>query len=91
MKQQIIELKALNLQRQFNNNISNNELNNENKNDKDTNRTIEDDYKRLIMATKRLIILLLFLFIKNSWIQYSLWQKWWNEFSFHKKERMAGW
>ena len=52
LKQQIIELKALNLQRQLKNNISNNELNNEKKNDKDTNRTIEDDYKRLLEFIK---------------------------------------
>ena len=54
LKQQIIELKALNLQRQLKNNISNNELNNEKKIDKDTNRTIEDDYKRLVELVNEL-------------------------------------
>ena len=48
MKKQIIELKALNLQREIKNNIRNNKLNNEKKNDKDTNKEIGDDYKRLI-------------------------------------------
>ena len=56
LKQQIIELKALNLQRQLKNNISNNELNheNENKNEKETNRNIEDDYKRLVELVNEL-------------------------------------
>ena len=51
LKQQIIELKALNLQRHLKNNI--NDINNDNKNlniniNKDSNRTIEGDYKRVV-------------------------------------------
>jgi hypothetical protein len=47
LKQQIIELKALNLQRQLKHNNNNNE-NDKNKTNKDTNRTIEGDYKRVL-------------------------------------------
>jgi hypothetical protein len=48
LKQQIIELKAINLQKQLKNNINEMNTDNKNTNNKDNSRTIEGDYKRVM-------------------------------------------